>query len=301
MGVAVKNRSIARKLVAAGVVFAQALSPCLVVAQSTQGGPSSQDAVGAAAVGLANTLSGNVYMRVGTGPEVLMKQGDVFGPGTTFRTAGDSTVVLLFADGQNITLSKESVLRVDAYRFDANSPLAGQTSIGLLSGVMSIVTGAIQTSNSSALRVSVGGVPLGITGKDVTAFTASVDSATQGLGYVAVTVGNVLVPSSSGPVVVLASQFVRAQPGSAPMLPLPLAAAPAVIQSQVAASQATVLAESKPVNVQTASLLAALAALPPTAAGQPQPPAPAVALPVLASVVPSVTPGGGGTCTGSPC
>lgn len=290
------SRRALRTLSVAFLMLAQGGAPWVVLAQPVQ-----RTAPAAVApAGLINSVSGNVYARRGTGEEVLLKPGDVFTPGTTFRSGPDGNVVLLFADGQNVTLSKDSTLRVDEYRFDARDPKSGRSSINLVAGVMSFVSGAIHTANPQALTVRMGEASVGIMSKDVTAFTAQTTPSSTEPGFVSVTVGEIAVRTPTGAVTVASDQFVRLQTGVPPSQPIPLAAAPAIFQAQVAASRATVLPSNDPVDVQSTAVQLALSALPAPGAGQPSQQAQTVES-AIAAVIPSVTPGGGRGCVGSPC
>jgi hypothetical protein len=288
-----KIRRNFRGLGIALLILAQAWLPVPVVAQgSDQAEPA----------GLINSVAGEVYARRGSGEEVLLKAGDVFTPGTTFRSGAEGNVVLLFADGQNVTLGKDSTLRVDEYKFDARDPKSNRSSLTLVTGAMSFVSGAILTTNPQGLNVSMGEVRLGIVSKDVTAFTAEANARSTEPGFVAVTVGEVAVRTPSGNVTIASDQFVRVQQGAAPSLPLPLAAAPAVLQAAVAAGNATVIPSNNPIDVQSTAVQVALASLPTTAAGNTDQNQQAQSVQTAsAAVVPSVSPGGGRGCVGSPC
>ena len=290
-----KSRPILRKLTIACLMFIQALLPCLSLAQT-----GSQ----AAPAGLVNSVSGSVYARRSTtGIEVLLKAGDVFGPGTTFRTGPDSSVVLLFADGQIVALSQDSEMRLDTYRFDPRDAKAGGATLGLTSGIMRLVTGAIHAGNQDALFISAGRASIDILSKDTTAFVVEADPKAIGGGVLAVTVGEVALQTPVGPVTIVeAEQFTRWQSGAAPSAPLPLAAAPAVFQAAVAASLATIVGSNAAVDIQAASVQAALASLPATGAGPAQPQAQAQSVEsAIAAVTPAATSGGGRGCVGSPC
>lgn len=293
-----KNCPTVRRLTIACLLFIQATLPCLVFAQTGRGSGASAPA------GLINSVSGSVFARGRSGEEVLLKAGDVFGPDTTFRSGADGNVVLLFADGQNITLGKDSTLRVDEYRFDARDPKANQASINLVSGVMNFVTGAIHTSNPQGMKVSIGEASISILSRDVTAFIVEVDPKSTGLGVVAVTVGELSVRTRTGSASTVSSeQFVRWRPGTAPSSPAPLAVAPAVFQAEVAGLRATVLPSNEPIDFQSAAVQAALAGLPATGAGttRPQTQQAQAVESVAAIVIPAATPGGGRGCAGSPC
>jgi hypothetical protein len=292
MSIYLNQRSGLRNFVAACMIILQAVLPCLVAAQSGQGG-----GTGNGAVGFVSSMSGPVFIRRGTGELVRAKPGDVFGPETSFVTGNEGGVLLLFADGQNIALGKDSELRVGDYRFDLRDPKTSRATFALQGGIMRFVTGAIHTDNNAGLIVSAGDASIGILSKDVTAFVVEVDPRSLSIGAAAVTIGEISVQTPVGPVQrVLSDQFARWQSsGVSPAAPL--AAAPAIFQAAVAALLANVQVSNLPVDVQAAAILAALAGLPATAAGQPQPQAD----PVVAVVLPTVTPGGGRGCVGSPC
>jgi hypothetical protein len=290
-----KNRSTLRRLGIACLIFFQASVPCIALAQ---GGRAS-----AGPAGLVNSVTGNAYARDASGKEIPLKAGDVFSPGTIFRTGPDSNIVLLFADGQNIALDKDSELHVDAYRFDPRDAKLGVATIGLTSGLMRFVTGAIHSQNQDALFISAGKVSIDILSKDVTAFVVEADPKVAGVGELAVIVGEVAVQTPLGPpTIVAADQFTRWRTGAAPSAPAPLAAAPAIFQAAVAASRALVFGSNAPVDVQSAALQAALAALPATGAGPAQPQVQAQSVEsIVAVITPAVTSGGGRGCVGSPC
>lgn len=291
-----KTGTILRNVGLASLMTMQAVVPCFVWGQAGQA-PAAQQAAVPGAIGLLNTASGAVYMRIGDGPEVLMKPGDLFVPGASIRTDAESGASLVFADGQIINLAGSSSVRIDDYRFSTSDPKGGRASISVLGGVMNFVTGAIVTGNPDALRITAGDSSIGVKGNGVSAFVVSYEEPARSLGFVAVSVGGVSVRGPSGTLDLAADQVTRVQPGRTLSTPLPLSAAPAGIQGQVAALQANVLTETRPVDVQAAALQAALAALPATAAGQGQQPQ----VQVSEVVIPAVTPGGGGGCTGSPC
>ena len=286
------------------LAMVQAATPSAVMAQAAQGRTApGGGAITAAPSGFLSSASGTVFVRRGTGPEVRAKVGDLFGFGITFRTGGESSAVLIFSDGQNVTLNTDSALRIDDYRFDVRDLKSSKATLGLLSGVMRLVTGAIHTDNRDGLFISAGNASIGISSKDVTAFVIEVDPKSLGVGETAVIVGEISIQTADGPIVTVASeQFSRWQPGAPPSAPIPLAAAPAFFQALVAASRATVLPSNGPLDIQSAAVQAALEALSPSGAGPPQPNVQAQAPEVaIAVIVPTVTPGGGRGCVGSPC
>ena len=227
----------------------------LSVANAQTGAGAPQTSLG----GFVKSLTGIVSIRRGSAGEVQAKAGDLFGAGTVIQTGTGGEVVLLFADGQNVTLGKDSVFRIDVYQFNPANPKAGRASFVLVSGTMSVVTGAIHTENPSALHISVGKAALDILSKDVTAFVVIVDPKELGWASAAVTIGQIAIETTSGKFPLVATdQFVRWRDKLALTPPQPLAAAPAVFQAIVALYRATVLGASTPIDIQSASVQAAL-------------------------------------------
>lgn len=295
-----------RKFCIACLVLFQAAMPNALWAQP---GPGSRGS-GAAGCGATTTVSGfvhsasgSVFIRTGSGPELSAKVGELFGPGTTFRTGAESSVVVLFADGLSVALSDESVLRLEEYRFDPCDIKSSRAALGLMSGVMRLVTGAIHTDNRDALLISAGNASIGILSRDVTAFVVEVDPKSLGIGAAAVIVGEITIQAPVGPpVTVSADQFTRWQPGFPSAPSAPLASAPAVFQAVVAAFRGTVLPSNSPLDIRSAALLAVLGALPATGAGPAEPLLQAQAVEsAISPIVPYVTSGGGRGCVGSPC
>jgi hypothetical protein len=296
-----------RSGVAACLVALQVGFPCFIWAQALQGGAGAAGGTGAQTPGVANaagfvsSASDGVLIRRGNGPFVPVAVGDLFGPGTTFSTGADGAAVLLFADGQNVTLGNDSVLRIDDFRFDSRNAKVSRATLGLMSGMMRFVTGAIHTGNPEGLVLSAGNAAVDILSKDTTAFVVEVDPKSLDVGAAAAIIGEISIDTPTGALVrVGPDQYTRWQNGVAPSSPAPLAAAPAVFQAVVAASRATVVPSNLPVDIQSAALQAALGTLPAPGAGS-QPELQAQAEAPASVILPPVTPGGGGGCVGSPC
>jgi len=290
------DRLTMRNVGIACLMALQAILPCLVLAQA--------DAIPNPS-GFVSSVFGDLFVLDSAGNQVPVKPGDVFGPSTTFISGANSSAVILFADGQNVTLGKDSSLRVSDYRFDAADLKTSRATLELLRGTMSYVSGVILTDNSAGLKVSGGNAVVNFLSKDVTAFIMEVDPKAAGIGAVAVTFGEVGVQTPTGTIQRLgAEQFSRWQLESGPTDAAPITAAPAVLQAEVAASRATVTGSNAPIDVRAAATQAALADLPATGAGgdqaqqNQQAQAPVSDVTTLAQ---TVTPGGGRGCVGSPC
>lgn len=285
-----------RKFGIACLIAMQAALPCLVLAQANLPNPA----------GFVSSIIGKLFMLDSNGIQVPVRPGDVFGPTTTFVSGPDSSAVILFADGQSVTLNQDSTLRVADYKFDTADLKASRATLQLMRGAMSYVSGAILTDNSAGLRISGGNAAVSILSKDVTAFVMEVDPKSVGIGTVAVTIGEVRVETPVGSIGRLgAEQFSRWQDGSGPTNAAPISAAPAVFQALVTASRAKVTGSNSPIDVRSASVAAALTDLQATGAGntdqaQQDQQAQAPDTTVVAFTQ-AVTPGGGRGCVGSPC
>lgn len=263
--------------------------PCHALAQTVIQGPGEKPQATASS-GLVNSVTGDVFMRKRNGEQVRVKPGDLFEPGAQFTTGANAQLVLLFSDGQHVTLTADSVFRIDDYQFDARNPKASRASFGLMSGMMRIVTGVMNAENGNALRLTAGNALITILDRDVNSFVVEADARAPDNGSVAVIVGQVSISRPVGPITTVAGdQFSSWQSATATSAPQPLAVAPAGLQA-AAASRATLLVEGVLPDVEAAALKIALANQPPPGAGAQQQPA----------FVPVATPGPGG-CVGSRC
>ena len=280
-------------LVCIGLSLLQALIPCIATAQV------SRAASPAPIAGYVNSLTGTVYIRARSVPESPAMPGDLAGSGSILRTGTDGEVILLFSDGLHVTLSADSAVLVEEYRYEPGNPKASRAFFRLMAGTMRVVTGAMHTQNRDALMISGGTAQIGVVTAEVTSFVVDGGAQAEDGGLVAVITGEVWIRTPLGPRTrVEKDQFARWQSGGA-AAPQPLAAAPAAIQA--AAASGLAIQEGEPLDIKAAAELAMLlATLPAPAAGSPQTPAFAT-FATAEAVLPGVTPGGGGGCIGSPC
>lgn len=244
-----------------------------------------------AQIGYVHALSGSATSQIGSAPPVPTKVGDTFEAGTLFATSGDGRATLKFADGQVLALAPSSRVRIQQYHFDPRNVKASSVAIGLQDGALRFVGGAIATENRDAVRISAGESIVSILRSGGIDLMVVVNTKGQEVGLAAVTLGEISLRTPYGPILrIEANQAVPWRPGTAPPPPVPIAAASAVIQAELAALLA----------IPIPGLESLIAALPPTAAG-PEPAATANpwALP-FAPITTLTTPGGRG-CVGSPC
>ena len=215
-----------------------------------------------AQAGYVHEISGLVSIQKVAAKAVAAKVGDQFDADTVLRTGTDGNAVLKLADGEVVALGKDSVLRVGQYSYVPGSPRLSNSTLQLMKGEMRFVTGAIGSTNPEGVRIFAGRSMLGVLSPGGADFTVSVDPGAQEVGYIVVALGEVSVATPYGEISkVAAGQYAPWRPGRIPPLPLPFAAAPAVIQADVAALWTNVLPDNKPVAVAAAARAAgALAA-----------------------------------------
>jgi hypothetical protein len=214
-----------------------------------------------AQAGYVHGIAGAVSIQRGSAKATPAKVGDTFESDTVFRTGNDAKVILKFADGQVVVLGVDSALRVGEYRYVARDLRLNTTSIELMRGEMRFVAGLIGAFNREGVRITAGNSMLSIQSAGGVDFTVLVNPDPQEVGAVAIALGEVSVRTPYGPIYRIASgQYVPWQPGRTPPLPLPLAAAPAVIQAAVADLWTTVIPVSAAVTVASAARTAAVVA-----------------------------------------
>lgn len=243
-----------------------------------------------AQVGYVQALSGSATSRRGSAPPVPTKVGDTFEVSATFNTAGDSRVVLKFADGRIVVLGARSTARVDPCRFDERVVKAGCLAIGLQTGSMRFVDGLIASQNRQTVRISAGDSSVGIMRAGGVDFTIIARAPGPERGLAAVSSGEISIRTPYGLIASMEpGEAASWGPGRPLARPVPLAAAPAAFQAELAALLA----------IPDHGLESLLAALPPTAAGPEPAPANLWVLPF--APITATTGGGGRGCVGSPC
>ena len=202
------------------------------------------------AAGYVHEASGDVRVQRGSGAEQPLKVGDTFDPGATFRTAADGKVVIKFEDGQIASLQPNTTFRVNAYSFDARNPAAGNSAVSLIQGALRFVTGVIGATSRNRVRFQAGPTAtIGIRGTDMTVL---VDATTQAV-HAAIAAGAATLQTPQGAANIGVGQFSSHLPGSAPSLPVPIAAGPAVMQAVVTALRAAPIPVNTPVVVASAA------------------------------------------------
>jgi hypothetical protein len=144
-----------------------------VLAQDTPSGAVVKDAVG--------TLT----VQIGSNPPQPYKPGTAVPVGAILRTGANSSVTLVFPDGQICALGPNTTFRMAAYAYDPRDAAKNQIQLNLISGSLRVIMGEIARTNPGAVQVQVGVATLGVNAASAPRTDASV--VVQG-GPVAITV-----------------------------------------------------------------------------------------------------------------
>ena len=214
-----------------------------------------------AQAGYVHEASGLVSIQRGAAKAEPAKAGDAFESETIFRTGTDGRVTLKFADGQIVALGFDSALRIGQYRYVAGNLRQSSSAIELIKGEMRFVTGLIGAGNREVVRITAGKSIVSIQKSGGADFIVRVDPDPEEVGHAVVARGEISVRTPYGRIVKIAeNQYVPWRPGRTPPPPVPLAAAPAMVQAATANLWATALPANTPVAVAPAAQTAGTAA-----------------------------------------
>ena len=234
--------------------------------------------------GYVHSVSGLVSEQAAGAKALGAKAGDIFESDTIFRTGSDGKVILKFADGEIVALAPNSAVRIGRYCYLPDSLRQSSSTIELIMGEMRFVTGAIGVSNREGLHIFAGNSTISVLSPGGADFTVTVNPDPEDVGAAVVALGEISVRTPYGPISkIAAGQYAPWQPGRSPSLPIPFAAAPAVVQAAVAALWAIVLPANTPVALASAARIAGAIAAPVQA------PAAATADPRLAGYVQAIS------------
>ena len=207
-----------------------------------------------AQAGYVHEVSGLVSIQSAAAKAVPAKVGDMFEADTVFRTGTDGKMILKFADGQVAAAGADSALRVGQYSYVPGSPRQSSSTVELMKGEMRFVTGIIGAANREGVRIIAGNSMIGVLSPGGADFTVVVNPGPKEAGAAVVARGEISARTPYGQISkIAAGQYAPWQPGRSPPLPMPFAAAPAVIQARVAALWATALPANTPVAVASAA------------------------------------------------
>lgn len=211
--------------------------------------------------GYVHEVSGLVSIQRAGAGAAAARVGDQFETDTTFRTGPGEEAILKFADGQIVALGADSALHIGRYCYLAGNLAQSGTSMELITGQMRVVAGLIGVSHPEKLRISARDSIIGMQNPGGADFIVAVNSDPQEAGYALVQAGEISVQTPYGQIDrIAAGQYAPWQPGRSPPLPIPYAAAPAVIQAGAADLLACVLPSNTPVAVASAAKSASVVA-----------------------------------------
>lgn len=214
-----------------------------------------------AQAGYVHEISGSVSMQKPGAKSASAKIGDTFESNTVFNTGADAKVVLKFADGQVLAMGPDSGARIGEYRYVAHDIKLSSTTIELLHGEMRYVAGLIGAANRDGVHILAGDSMLRILSPGGADFIVQVKPEPEEIGAAVVALGQVSVRTPYGLIYRIdAGQYVPWEPRRKLPPPMPIAAAPAVLQAAVAGLWTTVVPVSTPVAVAATARAAATAA-----------------------------------------
>lgn len=185
-----------------------------------------------AAGAIATSITGTVQVQTGPSSAKPVRQGDEVRQGDTIFTAGNSSAVLKFDDGQIIALTSNSRMTVTAYQYNPATE-SGNVLLSLVTGGMRAITGLIGRRTPSQVAYRAATATIGIRGTDGTIATNGTDVVvTVTDGVMTLTQGNLVLTISAG-------EAVFTRPGQQPirgsiasvLAQLPPAFAAAIAQS----------------------------------------------------------------------
>lgn len=116
----------------------------------------------------AQFVSGTVTVTAADGSRSALRRGVRLDVGATILTGADGRVHLSFTDGGYVSLTPNSELRVDAYRYSGQPDGSERLALQLLKGGLRTVTGAIGKALQSAYEMATKVATIGIRGTEYT-------------------------------------------------------------------------------------------------------------------------------------
>ena len=188
-----------------------------------------------AAAGYVHDLTGNATVRDNPkGAPKPLKVGDLIDSGNTIRTAGNSSAIVKFEDGQVMVLRDNTTFAVSDYAYNKQKVGESRAVFNLLAGGLRFITGVIGSTNRNSYRMTAGVVTIGIRGTDG---DVSLDPVTQAV-TAAVNAGAVVLQHPNGERTIPANSFVTATRTGVPSQPLPISQAPPAVRAAVQRSLA---------------------------------------------------------------
>ena len=122
-----------------------------------------QLAQAASPIGTADKLTGTVTVTRTDGTVSILQSGDVVYQGDVLQTADGSSIGLVMADGTELSLGSKGRIVLDEMVYDAGNG-TGHSSVSLVSGVFSFVSGQIAKSSPDGMQIKTPVATIGIRG-----------------------------------------------------------------------------------------------------------------------------------------
>jgi hypothetical protein len=205
-----------------------------------------------AQAGFMAETSGEATIRRADGTVVALQPGELIQVGAEISTGPTTELTVKLADGQVLRLAPGTRIVLRQYQFSPQNLSASVSQVAVLTGAVRVVSGAIGVGNPGGLRIEVGGTVIrgATSGAEM---IVSTDPALANGGSVVVVSGTVAVGNAS----IGQGQYATVQSSQLVRPPVPIAAAPAVIQGTVNGLRDDVLPSTEPVVVASAARAAA--------------------------------------------
>ena len=167
------------------------------------------------AVGQVSLLIGEAKLVRKDGSSVLLRQGASIAVGDRIETAGNGHVHVRFVDKAMISVRPESVLEVQAYRYDAARPQDSEVRLKMAQGVGRSISGAATDADKSRFRLNTPIAAIGVRGTDFIVQASATDvRATVASGAIVLSaLGNGCTAEGLGPCSGRAAQLLSADMG----------------------------------------------------------------------------------------
>jgi hypothetical protein len=188
-----------------------------------------------AAAGYVHDLTGNATVLDNSkGAPKPLKIGDLIDSGNTISTAGNSSAIVKFEDGQVMVLRDNTTFAVNDYAYNKQKVGESRAVFNLLAGGLRFITGVIGSTNKNSYKMTAGVVTIGIRGTDG---DVALDPVTQAV-TAAVNAGAVVLQHPNGERTIPANSFVIATRTGVPSQPLPTLQAPPGVRAAILRSLA---------------------------------------------------------------
>lgn len=166
-------------------------------------------------VGQVSLLIGEARLVRRDGSVVVLRQGGSIAVGDRIETTSNGHVHVRFVDNAVVSVRPESVLEVQAYRFDAANPQSNEVRLKVAQGVSRSISGQATDADKSRFRLNTPIAAIGVRGTDfIVQASASDARATVASGAIVMSpLGNGCVAESLGPCSGRAAQLLSAEMG----------------------------------------------------------------------------------------